>query len=117
MSKENVEDIYPLSPMQQGMFFHHALFPESQAYLEQTNWDLRGPLDPAAFEQAWQYVVGRHAILRTIFVSKGPKTLQVVRKQLPMPIVFQDWRALPPTEQERRFCAYRESDRRRGFML
>ena len=57
---KNIEAFYPLSPMQQGMFFHSLDASESGAYLQQVSCVLRGKLDVPAFEKAWQQIVNRH---------------------------------------------------------
>lgn len=49
MDKKNVEDLYPLSPMQQGMLSHSLYDPASGAYIEQMVCTLHGDLDIAAF--------------------------------------------------------------------
>src|SRR6185312_2161214 len=61
----DIEDIYPLSPMQQGMLFHSLYDREIDVYFRQASWNLHGNLNVAAFEQAWQQVIARHTILRT----------------------------------------------------
>jgi len=61
MDARTIEDIYPLSPMQQGMLFHSLYESHSGVYFEQTSWMLRGPLDQAAFGRAWQQVIDRHS--------------------------------------------------------
>ncbi|MEO0409880.1 MAG: condensation domain-containing protein, partial [Cyanobacteria bacterium P01_A01_bin.135] len=74
-----VQDIYELSPMQQGMLFHTLYAPESSAYFEQRSCLLEGDLDTGAFKQAWQTVVERHPVLRTAFYwEEADKPLQVV---------------------------------------
>ncbi|MCS6844434.1 MAG: condensation domain-containing protein, partial [Caldilineales bacterium] len=116
--KRNIEAIYPLSPMQQGMLFHSLREPESGVYFEQLTCTLRGPLDTAAFEQAWAQVMQRHAVLRTAFVWRSTdRPMQVVMRHVPLPLEKLDWRALPASEQEARFDAYLAEDRRRGFDL
>src|SRR5262245_51637476 len=64
----DVEDLYALTPMQQGLLFHALQTPESDLYLEQLHGELRGAVDADAFERAWQSVTARHAIFRTAFV-------------------------------------------------
>ncbi|MNJ20435.1 Linear gramicidin synthase subunit D [compost metagenome] len=76
-----IDDLYPLSPMQQGMLFHSLYEQAGGDYINQVRVDIHG-LDPQRFQQAWQAAVDRHDILRTGFVWEGlEQPLQVVRKQ------------------------------------
>ena len=59
-SLENLEDLYDLSPMQQGMLFHTIYAPESGVYFEQSVFTIKGELDVKNFERAWQHVLNRH---------------------------------------------------------
>jgi len=59
-----LEDAYPLTPLQEGMLFHTLADPGSGAYLEQLVFEI-DDLRPEAFEQAWREVVSRHEVLRT----------------------------------------------------
>ncbi|MFN8596433.1 MAG: amino acid adenylation domain-containing protein [Anaerolineae bacterium] len=118
MNSSNIEDLYPLSPMQQGMFFHSLYAPESGMYFEQTRCALQGDLDTAAFERAWQHVVDRHTILRTACVwEEVDQPLQVVYRQVPLPIEHHDWRGLTPADRAARLDEYLQTDRQRGFDL
>ena len=47
-----IEDIYRLSPLQEGMLFESLYAPESDAYVVQVSWTLGGDLDPAALRRA-----------------------------------------------------------------
>ena len=114
----NIESIYPLSPMQQGMLFHSQLAPESGVYFNQWLCLLTGSLDRVAWQRAWQAVVERHQPLRTLFVWEGQaKPLQVVRGRAAMPCQELDWRGLSPDEQTVKLEALLQADRRRGFDL
>ncbi|MGY2260531.1 amino acid adenylation domain-containing protein [Pseudomonas sp. SDO55104_S430] len=66
LSPANLEDLYPLSPMQQGMLFHTLYEPQVGAYISQLRLDIGG-LDTARFTRAWQAAVERHDILRSSF--------------------------------------------------
>ena len=113
---DNIEDIYPLSPLQQGMLFHTLYAPESEVYFEQLSCALRGALDKDALRRAWQSVIDRHTILRTAFFwERREKPLQVVRRKIILPWQQQDWRGLETLEQQERFKAYLEADRSLGF--
>jgi len=113
-----IEDIYPLSPMQQGILFQTLYTPTSEAYFAQTSCTLRGKLNLSAFKQAWQKVFERHSILRTAFFWEGLDTpLQVVLKNVNLPYQLQDWRELAPSDQQARLEILLQTDRSQGFDL
>ncbi len=74
MKLKNVEDIYPLSPMQQGMLFHSLYAPDSGQYFQQVSCTLEGELHIPTFELAWQHVAQRYPALRTAFFGKDFKS-------------------------------------------
>ncbi|HEV2145983.1 MAG TPA: amino acid adenylation domain-containing protein, partial [Longimicrobiaceae bacterium] len=115
VKKNPIEDVYPLSPMQEGMLFH-SLYEGPGTYVGQFGFTLEGELDGEAFARAWQAVVDRHPALRAAFSwEKVEKPLQVVRRRVTLPVHREDWRALPASEQEARFASYLAADRARGF--
>ncbi len=117
-AKPQIEAIYPLSPMQQGLVFHSLLAPESGVYTSQIAFRLRGDLDVGAFQHAWREVARRHAVLRTLFaMDEGSEPLQIVLKDVALPWHNEDWRGVAPDEQERRLATYLREDRERGFSL
>jgi len=78
----NIQDIYSLSPFQDGILFHHLLSTEGDLYLlsAQMSFDTRELLD--RYLQAFQQVVDRHDLLRTAFIWKNTSTpAQVVWRQ------------------------------------
>ena len=83
MTKKNVEAIYPLAPLQEGILFH-SLYSSSQSstYLIQLQCTISGKVDTSALHRAWQTVIGRHHIFRTAFIwERGEKPLQVVLRK------------------------------------
>lgn len=109
--------IYPLSPMQEGMLFHSLYAPDSGTYCSQTLITLNGELNLGAFKQAWEKVVERHAVLRTLFLwEKRQKTLQIVRKQVDLPWNYSDWQPLSPREQQQQLDALLKDERQRGLL-
>ncbi len=114
----DIEDIYPLSPMQEGMLFHTLLAPSEAMYIEQWNGLLSGVLDVAAFQQAWRNACARHSILRTAFVYEGAgEPRQVVFRRAEPEFTVQDWRGVDEIEQATRLESFIEADRARGFAL
>jgi len=115
---EKFEDVYPLTPFQQGMLFHVLDTPQAGMYLNQQRYTLRGRLDLAAFKQALQGVMDRQQILRTAFALSAPGgPLQVVYRRLNVPWTMHDWSDLPRAESEKRLEGFLRSDYYRGFDL
>ncbi|MGC0318835.1 amino acid adenylation domain-containing protein [Kitasatospora acidiphila] len=89
---DTVVDIYALSPLQAGILFESTHRPGNGNYLTQTVFEIRGRLDTEAFIAAWRYVIDRHPILRTTFVTDGvTHPVQVVHRGFPLPLRTLDW--------------------------
>ena len=117
-SERGVEDLYPLTPLQEGMLFHALYAPGSGVYVGQFGFLLEGPLDAGALERAWQSAVGRHEALRAGFAWEGlPRPVQVIRREARVPFRREDWRGLEEAERQRRLEAYLAADRAEGFEL
>jgi amino acid adenylation domain-containing protein len=115
---KNVEDIFPLSPLQQGILFHTLYDPKGGTYVEQFTFTLEGETDAAALRAAWEQASGRHPVLRTAFVWEGlDEPLQVVRQRCALPWEEHDWRGVESAEQRRRLATLLDADRARGFVL
>lgn len=93
MPAGQLDDIYPLSPMQQGLLFHTLYEQAAGEYVNQLRVDVQG-LDAERFRAAWQATVATQDILRSGFVWQGEweQPLQVVHKQVQLPFTALDWR-------------------------
>lgn len=79
----NIQDIYPLLPLQEGMLFHHLMQTEQDTYVLRTvlAFDCKDRLDN--FLAALNRVIARHDVLRTVVLWEGlSQPVQVVLRQV-----------------------------------
>lgn len=75
-------------------------------------------MDVATFEKAWEYVIQRHEVLRSVFVwEEVEKPLQAVYERLPFTIHQEDWSTYSHEEKEKKLQQFLTADRRKGFLL
>jgi amino acid adenylation domain-containing protein len=112
----NVDEVWDLSPLQQGLIFHSTYAPESRAYWGQFVWRLEGELDVPEYRRSWQRILSRHPALRVSFlVADTSRLVQVVWHQVELPFAEEDWRDLAREEQDERLEGLLRDDRARGF--
>ncbi|MCX6582588.1 MAG: amino acid adenylation domain-containing protein [Candidatus Aminicenantes bacterium] len=118
-NRGNIQDIYPLTPMQEGMLFQSLANPTSSAYFEQTIFRLSGELDIKAVKKSLDQLHMRHDILRTAFVHEGlERPMQVVLKNRMCDFSYRDIRRLETPEAQEQFIRdFAREDRRRIFNL
>ena len=113
-----IEDVYPLTPMQEGMLLHTLLEPGTGVYCMQDRYRINSELDPQRFAQAWQAVIGRHEALRASFCwNVGEDMLQIIHKPGSTPVEYLDWSQVAENAQETRLQALLETERKAGFDL
>jgi hypothetical protein len=113
-----VEDVYPLSPMQEGLLFQSLVDPDTEVYCIQAIHRIRGLLRADVFQHCWNILTRRHAVLRSVFLHEGlERPLQVVLKERSPEFHFFDIRGLTVEEQLRRLDQFRREERERGFNL
>ncbi|WP_412518647.1 amino acid adenylation domain-containing protein [Actinomadura madurae] len=116
MSTSQLEDILPLSPLQQGLFFHALYDSGHDVYTAQIVFDLRGPLDGEALRAAAGTLLRRHANLRAGFRQrKEGSPVQVVHRTVRLPWREEDLSALPEAERETRARDLADAERARPF--
>ncbi|MFJ1932380.1 non-ribosomal peptide synthase/polyketide synthase [Kitasatospora sp. NPDC088160] len=114
----DVEDLLPLTPLQEGMLFHRLVGGPDDVYVDQAGLLLEGVGDPYAFALAWQRVADRTPALRTSVVWEGvPAPLQVVRRGVRLPVTHLDLRAVDPGERADRLARLRADDLAHGLDL
>ncbi|MGW5053661.1 non-ribosomal peptide synthase/polyketide synthase [Actinokineospora sp. NPDC004072] len=82
----DVEDIYPLTPLQAGMLFHSLVDETSGAYHDQARLRLTGVGDPGALARAWQETVDHNPVLRGSIAWRDlPEPVMVVHRRVTLP--------------------------------
>jgi hypothetical protein len=115
---KDIEDIYELSPLQQGMLLHSAHDGASDMYLSQQIYTADGPLNTEAFVRAWEGALTDHPALRTTFHWLGlDRPLQVVHRNVRVPVTHHDWSDVDAAEQALRLELLRTDDRAAGMDL
>jgi len=117
MKKENLKDIYPMSPLQEGLLFHTLFHQGDQtAYVEQFSYRIEGDFDADLFLQSWQELVQRHDILRTVFeYEKTKQPCQIVLKQMQADARFIDLSDLEENSQQEKLENLRQNERETPF--
>ncbi|WP_405655597.1 non-ribosomal peptide synthase/polyketide synthase [Streptomyces sp. RK9] len=113
-----VEDLLPLTPLQEGMLFHRLVGGADDVYVDQAALLLEGVADAHAFARAWQEVADATPALRTSVVWEDvPVPLQVVHREACVPVTHVDWRDVADEERATRFERLRADDLARGIDL
>ncbi|MBA3755716.1 MAG: AMP-binding protein, partial [Nitrosomonas sp.] len=109
-----IEDIYPLSPTQEGMLFHTLEAPGTGLYVNQMSVAVEG-LDAERLAHAWQEMIVRHAVLRTGFLWRAglARPLQFVFKQADAAVMHLDWRGKDRLEEQ--ITAHADQELKREF--
>ena len=107
---------YLLSPIQEGMLFHHVMDAHAGIDVEQLVCSLPDGIDETPFRIAWLRALERHTALRTSFCWEGlDRPIQLVHERVELPFTMHDWRHLGDAEQRQALDAFLAADRRQGF--
>ena len=91
-SKVYIQDLYPLTPMQQGMLFHSLYQSEVDEYIAVIACRFKGEVVVDAMRSAWQGLLDQYDILRTGFLWEEVKQpLQRVLSHSNLPWCYEDW--------------------------
>lgn len=118
----NIEDIYALSPAQEGMLFQYLKNPAAQQQFEQLTLRISGNMNREIFTDAWNSVIRNHEILRSVFRwEKLKKPVQMILKESRVDIRYYDWSGSDfpgnPTNIEALLKEVLEKDKAEGFSL
>jgi amino acid adenylation domain-containing protein/non-ribosomal peptide synthase protein (TIGR01720 family) len=116
--KHEIENIYTLTPLQEGMLFYSLLDPQSRAYFEQLSFTLQGQIDISIFEKSFNMLIERYEVLRTVFLFKeSEQPLQVVLRKVHTSLHVADITGLKHDEQHHAILQFKEQDKKNGFDL
>ncbi|MDX1996532.1 MAG: non-ribosomal peptide synthase/polyketide synthase [Thermoanaerobaculia bacterium] len=120
MNRENIEDLYRLTPIQQGVLFHTLEAAGSAVYVEQFSYALNEST-PEVLElwiAAWNELLAAHPVLRTSFLWQDlDEPLQVVHKRVTFQYEMVSLEDSTADEQARIIRERQQDERRRGFDL
>ena len=112
----DIEGTYPLTPAQEGLLFLTFAAGQPRAFVEQRATVYRGRLDVGCLRRAWQRVVDRHTVLRTVFTwNPGEQASQVARRGAALAWRDEDWRERPAAEREKALGSFLAADRGQPF--
>ena len=113
-----IEKIYPLSPMQEEMYFHWLYNNKSLTYFGQNIFTINAEIEKSIFEKSFNMLIERYDILRTIFRSENvPRPIQIVLKKRKLNLYFEDISHLEEEEQEKRFNDFSKKEKEKGGNL
>ncbi|NOQ28301.1 MAG: amino acid adenylation domain-containing protein, partial [Bacteroidales bacterium] len=113
-----IEDIYKLTPMQEGMLFHAIHDSESFAYFVQMSYRLNSEISEDIMQKSLNELFNRHEILRTVFIHKDVEIpIQIILKNRECEFNYEDIRHLNLEEKKEYISNYKNKDKKRGFIL
>ena len=116
--KSDVTDMYSLSPMQEGILFHYLMDEKTGIFMEQTSAEIKGELDIELLNRAFNRLIDRYDVLRTVFVYKrASKPRQVLLKAREAKVYVDDISHLDESEKTVRLEAFKRRDRETRFDL
>ncbi|WP_079681561.1 non-ribosomal peptide synthetase [Planktothrix sp. PCC 11201] len=112
----DIEDAYPLTALQLGMIFHSEYQGNIPVYHDVFSYHIRCPFHPQTLHKAIKEIVHRHGVLRTSFaLTDYPEPLQLVHRQVDIPLGLDDLTHLSTTEQEVALDDWIEQEKNRPF--
>ncbi|MEV7997172.1 amino acid adenylation domain-containing protein, partial [Streptomyces sp. NPDC086077] len=119
MSQPLIEDVLPLSPLQEGLLFHSLLDQDGvDVYTAVFRIDLRGRLDASLLRSAARSLLRRHANLRAVFVHDDvERPVQIIPREIRLPWTETDLSSLADKERGDALAELFADERRQKFDL
>lgn len=113
-SRYDIADLYPATPMQQGLLFYSAIDPA--AYVTQIMLTFENGFNTTAFVQAWQQLIDHHDVFKTAFVDNNQSQfLQLICQQGTLDWHLDDISAMDPLCQQQLLEEQRLLDKQKGY--
>ncbi|MGO1370116.1 MAG: condensation domain-containing protein, partial [Senegalia sp. (in: firmicutes)] len=113
---KNIEKIYSLSPLQEGMLYHQILDEKSGNYVVQTTLKINGNLSVDLAKESIQLLAKKHDVLRTLIpLNRFKKSVQIVLKEKEIEFKEFDFQVFSSEEQEIKIDEFLKKDVERGF--
>ncbi len=118
MTAPATEAVYGLSPLQEGMLAQSLRAPGTGIDVEQLVVSLPERVDAGTLQVAWDGVIARHSVLRTVFrTGDGTELLQEVLDRVEVPLRIERWIDRTPGQNDRDLQDFLKRDRLLGFDL
>ncbi len=111
----DIEDIYPLSKLQQGMLYHSMLQGHLGVYHNVMQYIVKLEWDEIVFDKALQYIVHKHAAFRTLFLLEGERPLQLVFKNIKAEFKVIDIRGLDKSSENDAISNWMQEEKEVGI--
>ncbi|NYZ69455.1 amino acid adenylation domain-containing protein, partial [Endozoicomonas sp. SM1973] len=109
------DDLYPSTPMQQGMLFHSQMQSECDIYTSILTVHF-SQVEPGLLKQCWQKLIERYDVLRTAFIdNEQGEILQVIERSVILPWQEIDWRGLTESEQTHQLTLFVDQEQTKLF--
>ncbi|NLG03538.1 MAG: amino acid adenylation domain-containing protein, partial [Clostridia bacterium] len=114
----NIENIYELTPMQEGMLFHNLVDSNSTAYVVQFVFNINFKMRKEFLEKALELLADKYSVLRTFFVyNKVKKPYQIVAKKRKIESELIDYSDCDESKKIEELEKILKADIERGFDL
>jgi iturin family lipopeptide synthetase B len=118
IEKKNIEGVFGLTPLQEGMWFHYLENTQSENYFEQLSLEISGEIDTVRFRNAWNAVIKTNEMLRSVLRwEKLEKPTQIILKEYTCKITIFDLSSEDSDRMKVLLEGMKEKDRHQPFDL
>ncbi|MBL4673394.1 MAG: amino acid adenylation domain-containing protein [Arenicella sp.] len=118
LNRNNVKNIYDLTPMQEGILLDFIKNPNSVAYNEQFDFTLKGEISSDAIEKSFAALVNKYDVLRSLFsYKKTDRPKQIVLKSWQPQLRVQDLSSFEGDRKLQEWLQIKEKDHQQRFNL